>query len=329
MSGAILGMRKAEIDRKFDEIVAFSEVERFLDTPLKHYSSGMQMRLAFAVAAHLEPEILFVDEVLAVGDAAFQKKCLGKMSEVAKQGRTIIFVSHNTVAMQSLCSRAVWLGEGLVLQDGRAESVISAYLAKSAKPPNKGFWPNRNDAPGNDMVRIRRISIHLDDGNAALKDLDAGTITVHTPVVIRFEYWNLQPGAALSLSLHFYDETGTRAFATFPLHESLWNGRAFPVGLFCSSCHIPGDLLNAGTYRVQLLVVRDQAFEVFNMEDAFVFEVQEARFDTVKWYGKIPGVVRPALKWSTELVQSSDSEANPARAIVECCDSTSPSSDEH
>src|ERR1700684_1230449 len=118
MSGAILGMRKEEIDRKFDEIVAFSEVERFLDTSLKHYSSGMQMRLAFAVAAHLEPEILLVDEVLAVGDAAFQKKCLGKRSEVTNEGRTILFVSHNATAMQSLCSRAILLKDGLLIQDG-------------------------------------------------------------------------------------------------------------------------------------------------------------------------------------------------------------------
>src|SRR3984957_16480252 len=118
MSGAVLGMRAAEIRRKFDEIVAFSEVERFLDTPLKHYSSGMQVRLAFAVAAHLEPEILFVDEVLAVGDIAFQKKCLGKMGEVAKTGRTIAFVSHNAAAVARLCNRCILLHAGTVLQDG-------------------------------------------------------------------------------------------------------------------------------------------------------------------------------------------------------------------
>src|SRR5580692_8518224 len=133
MSGAILGMRKAEIDRKFEEIVAFSEVERFLETPLKHYSSGMQMRLAFAVAAHLEPEILFVDEVLAVGDAAFQKKCLGKMSEVTNEGRTILFVSHNAAAMQSLCSRAILLKDGLLVQDGSAATAVRRYLDLARK----------------------------------------------------------------------------------------------------------------------------------------------------------------------------------------------------
>jgi len=214
-------------------------------------------------------------------------------------------------AMKSLCDRVVWLDEGSVLRDGPAQPTISAYLGRSAKPSGQRFWPDPTDAPGNDIVRIRKISIHLDSEDAALGGSDARAITVRTPVVMRFEYWNVQPGAALSLSLHIYDGEGTRAFATFPLHEPLWNGRAFPVGLFCSSCHIPGDLLNAGTYRVQLLVVRDQAFEVFNMEDAIVFEVQEARFESVKWYGKIPGVVRPALKWNTELVQTFDLEANP------------------
>src|SRR6202451_4306307 len=131
LSGAILGMKKAEIVKKFDEIVAFAEVERFLDTPLKHYSTGMQMRLAFAVAAHLEPEILLVDEVLAVGDAAFQKKCLGKMGEVSRQGRTIIFVSHNMTALRSLCTRAVWIDGGHVTETGDAGGVIDHYLQEN------------------------------------------------------------------------------------------------------------------------------------------------------------------------------------------------------
>ena len=134
LNGAILGMRRAEIARQFDEIVAFAEVEKFIDTAVKHYSSGMYLRLAFAVAAHLEPEILLVDEVLAVGDAAFQKKCLGKMGDVAKQGRTVIFVSHNMTALRALCTRAVWLNEGKTMEDGPAETVVNHYLQKNAAP---------------------------------------------------------------------------------------------------------------------------------------------------------------------------------------------------
>src|SRR5579872_3697107 len=133
LSGAILGMSKAEIVRKFDEIVVFSEVERFIDTPLKHYSSGMGMRLAFAVAAHLEPEILLVDEVLSVGDAQFQKKCLGKMQEVSHAGRTIIFVSHNMAAVQTLCDRVIWLRDGRILQKGLPKPIVCAYLSESAR----------------------------------------------------------------------------------------------------------------------------------------------------------------------------------------------------
>src|SRR5579862_4675497 len=154
MSGAVLGMRAAEIRRKFDEIVAFSEVERFLDTPLKHFSSGMQVRLAFAVAAHLEPEILFVDEVLAVGDAAFQKKCLGKMREVANQGRTILFVSHNVSAITRLCTRVIWLEGGTIAKDGPTYEVMNTYLQSELSTSASRVWDSAN-APGDGVVRLR------------------------------------------------------------------------------------------------------------------------------------------------------------------------------
>ena len=308
LGGSILGMSKREIDGKFDEIVAFAEVDKFIDTPVKHYSSGMYVRLAFSVAAHLEPEILFVDEVLAVGDASFQKKCLGKMGDVARQGRTILFVSHNTTAIRNLCDRVLWLDQGSICRDGSAASVIPAYLLQFCEPTSEQFWPEPEGAPGNHLVRIRKINVRADA--PPREDAEADLITVHTPVIMEFEYWNLQPGAHLSLSVHVYDGDGTRAFATFPQDDSLWDNRSFPVGLFRSCCYIPGDLLNAGTYRVQVLVIRDHSVEVFCMEDGFVFEVQDARRNDVKWYGNIPGVVRPALKWSTELLQASDVEAH-------------------
>jgi lipopolysaccharide transport system ATP-binding protein len=306
LSGAILGMGKSEIRRKFDEIVAFAEIERFIDTPVKHYSSGMYVRLAFAVAAHLEPEILLVDEVLAVGDASFQKKCLGKMGDVSRQGRTIVLVSHNMTAIQALSHRVMWLEGGAVAQDGTPTSVIRAYLSQFIESRTEHFWPERTSAPGNDIVRIRKIDVHPDIAPESAERTEL--ITVRTPLVMEFEYWNLQPGACLSLSVHIYDGEGTRAFATFPPHDALWESQSFSAGLFRSRCYIPGDLLNAGTYRVHLLVIRDYAVEVFGMEDGFVFDVQDSRFDEVSWYGKIPGVVRPALKWRTEIVQTSDPE---------------------
>jgi lipopolysaccharide transport system ATP-binding protein len=301
MSGAILGMRKAEIDRKFDEIVAFSEVERFLDTPLKHYSSGMQMRLAFAVAAHLEPEILFVDEVLAVGDAAFQKKCLGKMSEVANKGRTILFVSHNATAMQSLCSRAILLKDGLLLEDGPFGTVISQYLARPTGPTTEGFWPNQADAPGNDMVRIRRVCVRPESDKQAAS-LNPELITVRTPLLIEFEYWNLKPTARLNLSLLVYTEDGVLAFNTGPVNEPVWGGNPFPVGLFRSVCYIPGDLLNDGFHRLTLLFVENQAHIIYRHEDVLTFDVREDGASRKGWYGDWPGATRPALRWSTELV---------------------------
>src|SRR6202050_1654407 len=173
MSGAILGMRKAEIDRKFDEIVAFSEVERFLDTPLKHYSSGMGMPLAFAVAAHLEPEILLVDEVLSVGDASFQKKCLGKMGQVSRDGRTILFVSHNMAAVKALCSRAVLMRDGVVAASGIVADVADDYLLGTAPGASAREWCDLATAPGNESVRISFIRIIPPEGEATIT-IDTG-----------------------------------------------------------------------------------------------------------------------------------------------------------
>ena len=162
LNGAILGMKKAEIERKFDEIVAFAEVEKFLDTPVKHYSSGMYVRLAFAVAAHLEPEILMVDEVLAVGDAAFQKKCLGKMEDVAKEGRTVLFVSHNMGAIEALCERVIVIGEGIVVFDGDKKRAIAKYLVNSQSRAIKPLL-SRKDRSGNGWLRITEISTYIEN----------------------------------------------------------------------------------------------------------------------------------------------------------------------
>jgi lipopolysaccharide transport system ATP-binding protein len=308
LSGAILGMGKSEIKSKFDEIVAFAELEQFIDTPVKHYSSGMYVRLAFAVAAHLEPEILFVDEVLAVGDAAFQKKCLGKMGDAARHGRTIIFVSHNMTALQTLCDRAMWLNGGSVVQDGRAGAVISDYLAQFARPAGQRYWPDSKDAPGNSTVRIRKATVRPKRDRGELNSSSTSSINVRTPFTLEFEYWVLRE-LRLSLSLVVFSEDGSRAFNTFPQCEP----ELLPIGLFRTCCHIPGDLLNDGNYRVQLLVVKDQSEEVFNMEDALVFEVRDARLANVGWHGKILGAVRPMLDWTTETVHQS--ELDPAQQV--------------
>jgi len=294
LNGAILGMKKAEIERKFDEIVAFAEIEKFIDTPVKHYSSGMYVRLAFAVAAHLEPEILIIDEVLAVGDAMFQKKCLGKMSDAAREGRTVLFVSHNMVAVQNLCGRALWLHGGKIVEEADPSTVIAKYHKAATSVLTEQVWHDVSSAPGNDKVRVRRVCVRPVDGSAS------DPVTIKTPFIMEFEYWNLEPDACLNPSLHIYNEQGLMVFNTAPVHEPVWHGRPFPAGLFRSLCYVPGDLLNDGTYRVELLVVKDQGVIIYAQDDALVFDVRDAVEMRGAWHGKWAGVVRPNLKWDTE-----------------------------
>ncbi|HWC25527.1 MAG TPA: ABC transporter ATP-binding protein, partial [Solirubrobacteraceae bacterium] len=300
LNGAILGMRRAEIDRKFDEIVGFAGVERFIDTPVKRYSTGMHARLAFAVAAHLEPDILIVDEVLAVGDAAFQKRCMGKMGDAARSGRTVLFVSHNMAAIESLCSRAIWLEAGRCAADGAPSEVISGYLATSLSVLNDHLWPEPDLAPGNDLVRIRRARVRPEQGGAE------DPIFVTTPFVIEFEYWNLRAGAHLNLSLHIYNEQGVLVFNARPEEETVWRGRPFPRGLFRDRCHVPGDLVNDGVHRVELLVVADARHVIHRMEDVLVFEVRDVGEHGGGAYDQWVGAVRPRLEWETEQLVAVD-----------------------
>jgi lipopolysaccharide transport system ATP-binding protein len=299
LNGAILGMQRVEIERKFDEIVSFAEIERFLDTPVKRYSSGMYMRLAFAVAAHLEPEILLVDEVLAVGDAQFQKKCLGKMGEVAREGRTVLFVSHNMMAVQSLCPRAIWFEDGRILQDGESGQVVADYLQHSFSALAEQVWEDIATAPGNDKVRLRSARVRLDGGSTMNR------ITVHSTIDLEFEYWNLVPDTCLNLSLLLHNQEGVTVLNTGPTSEPVWHGRPFPAGLFRSVCRIPGNFLNDTPYRVTLYVIKDQSSAVFVQENILMFEVCDTTETRSGWYGKWPGVVRPNFDWTTEMVEDS------------------------
>ncbi len=292
-NGAILGMKKREIERKFDQIVEFSEIGKFIDTPVKRYSTGMQLRLAFAIAAYLEQEILLVDEVLAVGDAAFQKKCLGKMSEVASEGRTVLFVSHNMAAVQDLCDRVIWLSDGRIVQDGTPSTVISDYLKTSSSTLTDRVWDDMATAPGNDRIRLHRASVRGENGST----LDQ--ISVRTPIVIELEYWNLMPESNLELSLNVFNEQGVHVLRTMPIHEPTWHGRPLPPGLFRSRCFIPGDLLNDGAHRITLTFHGKQGTVIYTCHDILVFSVLDAREG---WLGSWPGAVRPNLRWSTELI---------------------------
>lgn len=298
LNGAILGMKKTEIDSKFNQIVEFSELETFLDTPVKRYSSGMYMRLAFAVASHLEPEILVIDEVLAVGDAQFQKKCLGKMSDVATEGRTVLFVSHNMVAIQSLCKRGLWLDRGEIAADGAAGAVVSNYLHSSFGSGDslEEVWPDIESAPGNDSVRLHRVQVKPQEG------VPSEHLTTKTPFSIEVEYWNLRPEAKLHITLHLYTEHEVIAFTTGSSSDREWSGQPMPVGLFRSICHMPGDLLNVGRHRFKVLVIKDLSSVLYQYESAVTFEILDLEERELSQYGREPGVVKPALKWNTEQI---------------------------
>ena len=287
LNGSILGMRRREIARHFDEIVSFAEVEPFIDTPVKRYSSGMYLRLAFAVAAHLEPEILVVDEVLAVGDAAFQKKCLGKMGDVARQGRTVLFVSHNMTAVRSLCERVVWLEQGAVAEVGEADQVVVSYLQKGTFSVVEQEWPDPATAPGNEKVRVRSARV-------VPLDPDAGNrITVETPLRVEFEFWNHLPGALLNFTIHVFTIEGTYVFAQGSEAEPR------PAGLIRVAAKIPANFLNDGIYTLTIQVVQDQSATAYQHADILVFEVHDAA-RTGGWFGKWPGVIRPKLEWASQ-----------------------------
>ena len=313
LNGAILGMTKSEINRKFGEIVAFAEVEKFLDTPVKRYSSGMYVRLAFAVAAHLEPEILLVDEVLAVGDANFRKKCLGKMSDVARAGRTIFFVSHNMLAIQSLCSRVLWINEGRIAEDGPAAPIIARYLQSTVMAATECAWEKPDSAPGGNGVKLRRVAVRPVGADSA------EAITIQTPFTLEFEYWNLEPDSHLHLAIHVLDNTGTCVFASNSVREPRWHGRPQPPGIFRSVCHVPRNLLNDGTYRVKLYVVKDKSNILFIQDDVLVFDVIDDLVEgRAAWLGKWPGLIRPNLNWETELVadENAASASSPQAAAT-------------
>lgn len=298
LNGTILGMNRAEIARKFDEIVDFSGIEKFIDTPVKRYSSGMGVRLAFAVAAHLEAEILLIDEVLAVGDVQFQQKCLGKMSDIAGQGRTILFVSHNMTAVQSLCSRAIWLKNGSVAEDGEVGQVVSGYLHEAVSTRTERQWDEK-DAPGNGTVQLHRANIHAED------DTPLKLVSTKTPLVVELEYSNFKPDALLHLVFTLYNEENVLIFNSPSFSERDWLNRPYPTGRYVSRCVIPGDLLNDGLHRVKLRVVENQRETIVRVEDLLVFYVNDANDMERSSYVKWSGVVRPKLDWETQIVTES------------------------
>jgi lipopolysaccharide transport system ATP-binding protein len=306
LNGAILGMSRKEIERKFDDIVEFSDVERFIDTPVKRYSSGMTLRLAFSVAAHLEPEILMVDEVLAVGDIRFQKKCLGKMSEVAKTGRTVLYVAHNMPAISRLCQRAILMGRGRVVQDGPVHDVISAYLNSGLGTSASREWSDLKQAPGGDIVRLCAVRILDEDGDLA------DTIDIRRSFRIETEYEVLQSGYVLLPHLYVSNDEGLVAFGAQDLDPE-WRGRKRPAGRYVSTAWVPGNLLAEGMFFVDAnLNTLDPFIFQYQSRSAVAFMVADSlEGDSARgdWTGHMPGVLRPMLKWTTRYGQHVSADA--------------------
>lgn len=304
LNGAILGMRHGEILRNFDAIVDFAEVERFIDTPVKHYSSGMYLRLAFSVAAHLNPEILLVDEVLAVGDASFQEKCLGKMGDVARQGRTVLFVSHNLGALANLCPRAILLSSGRVKSIGPSRDVIDEYIALGKEASGERIWPDRADAPGGDRIRLHSVRVISADRVSA--DVD-----ISKEIAIQVEYWNLRPGSRMNVGLHLVDKLGVDVLQSTNMHSANlardeWYGVPAPPGLYRSTCIIPANFLNDGRYTLHVAIRTD----VMHMEawagDVVSFSVHDTGEMRREYGGPWLGVVRPRLAWNTQPLEAGD-----------------------
>ncbi len=290
LNGSLLGMTRQEIKQQFDAIVDFAGVEKFLDTPVKRYSSGMYVRLGFAISAHLNPEIMIVDEVLAVGDAEFQKKSLGKMRDNSASGRTILFVSHNLTAVQALCNKTLFFEKGQLIEQGETNYVIQSYLNKISKTKLLREWATPEEAPGNDLVRIHRVELIPEYPD------DLHHIDVRTPMRVRFEFWNRMERANLNLSLHLNSITGECIFNIGT--QSLPYGK----GLIGGECVIPGYFLNDGSYTISVMVVKDTVTPLFTLEDSLTFDVEDYR-EGIAWYGKWPGYVRPQIPFEMESLE--------------------------
>jgi lipopolysaccharide transport system ATP-binding protein len=294
LNGSILGMKHAEIRRKFDDVVAFAEVEQFLDTPVKRYSSGMYLRLAFSVAAHLEPEILLVDEVLAVGDAAFQKKCLGKLQDVATHSdRTVLFVSHNMQAVQSLCSRVIHLEQGRVVDTGDARAVIGRYLAKVGSTGSYRVWDG--EAPGNDEVRLRAVEARGDGERH-------GTYSSSRDITVKIDFDVSIVRRGLCVGFDLVTPDGITVLRSYQTDVAEGQCPTPAIGSNSWICRIPAGLLNGGQYYVCPKIGVHNAYWIVDGEAFVRFAVVLSHGVSPLWNsltgGSRPGVIAPIFDWS-------------------------------
>jgi lipopolysaccharide transport system ATP-binding protein len=295
LNGTILGMTRREITRQFDAIVDFSGTEKFLDTPVKRYSSGMYVRLAFAVAAHLNPEILIVDEVLAVGDGDFQKKCLGKMKDVAGAGRTVLFVSHAMNSVLQLCTRCIYLKNGLIQEDGPAAQVVDTYINEGAERVSERKW-TPSDAPGNDEARLLAVRTCNAQGGMT------SDFNLSTPIVLEMEFAVLKPGVEIAPIFHVFDSHNVCMFTNPNTENRAWFERKYAPGVYRTRCTIPANLFNDGPYRVSAILLRDYTVVLARVEDVMQFELHDDGAGRGNYTGNMMGVLRPLLRWDFEQV---------------------------
>jgi homopolymeric O-antigen transport system ATP-binding protein len=295
LNGAILGMRRREIKAKFDEIVAFAEVERFIDTPVKRYSSGMYVRLAFAVAAHLEPDILIVDEVLAVGDASFQRKCLGKMGEVSDEGRTVLFVSHNMAAVRSLTSKAIWVDHGRVAADGSTGDVVSEYLASTIDEEMSGVVDLTENASRGTVrkftaQRVRFSSVSLLDPD----DRPARAFGEGAPLRIDLRFDVREPVRFLELYVRVKSIEGQRLFASYAgqVESTIYPGR------YRSICEIPENPLRPGRYVIELVARAADPEDIVPTAVVFAVEAGHLEEENLRYTTRADGMIRVRSSWS-------------------------------
>ncbi len=295
LNGAIMGMTRAEVRGSFDEIVAFAEVATFLDTPVKRYSSGMYVRLAFAVAAHLRPEILVVDEVLAVGDGAFQRKCLGKMQDVASGGRTVLFVSHNMAAITRLCSRAILLQDGKVVADDRVDAVVATYVRGTDDSPVSHDYEATGRMPGNENARLLATRVTSPGLETAMTD-------IRQPVRVEIDYEILQQRYAMHPNVHFYSEDGACVFITNDSPDPATR-EPRPSGRYRAVVEVPANMLSEGMYSVGVALSTFEPVIIHFFErGALAFQVNDpGDRDSARgtYAGPLPGAMRPLLPWST------------------------------
>jgi len=296
MNGAILGMKRAEIEKKFDEMVEFSEVSQFIDTPVKRYSSGMYLRLAFAVAAHLEPEILVVDEVLAVGDAEFQRKCLGKMNDVAQQGRTVLFVSHNMSAILRLTQEAIVLKKGQLIKRAPTPEAVDYYLASGQAESGERIW-DTEDIPVA-SAPFRPVAIRVKDRSGKVVD----TVRSTEPVTVEWEYQLDAPVTGLRVGMYLSTMRGEYVFTAFDTDDAKQYEQfgARSGGRYISRCSIPADFFNEGRYSLGVNASSFGVKRYFMDENALSFSVDISGAPGTQWPEIRQGPIRPRLDWKIE-----------------------------